>query len=403
MTDKQIRFTAQSLMEHEFCQKVLLDAMDIKNKGKSFLEKDAGYDLTEQEFYTFNVFYTLHDLLMLCEQLENGVLFLSSFSPSKKMKDLGVTRWSQLHYNIENYLIRTRSISDRVLKLCNCVFNLGIDRRQCKFHIITTHKKIAEKDIVTEIKKINGIIDKYKQKRDNIIHHSSYRDDMELNELGLFHLVLSGKIKPPKEDNKFLSEIARVSKRITKKVVDKNTEEFQAFNISLFEKINKLLVLSDVQYQQEAKLIAISQIISSGKSLRNLVSKKPKDPDISDAEQTKCANLLFNKENQDLTNFIIEFFTISADKIIIKLITSPTFDDFIYAVNGYNIKAKTDIEINEFPEKKWTKKTIQEGDKTEEPSYTGITSLGDILLNDKALKNLRTTYNNFKIKLNAIK
>ncbi len=123
MNQSQLRL--ENIANHDFVKTSFSNAVEITEKLQtgSIAKVEVEYvrELDEYEFYIIEVGHKLAHLLNLCEQLVHAVLFLSAFTPTKRMKEVGITRANHVQYNVENYLIRTQSFHDRVLKLTsNC-------------------------------------------------------------------------------------------------------------------------------------------------------------------------------------------------------------------------------------------------------------------------------------------
>ena len=233
MNQSQIAF--QRLTSHQLTKSALKKGFDIQSKlvdVKNITMVDVSFsrEPDEYELYVIKVGHTLIHLLLNCEQLIQCILFLSIFSPTKEMKEHGITQSHILQYNIENYLIRTQSIYDRILNLINIVFRLGISPRKCTDKAVSKNIDLKETDIPSKLQKLNNLLSKYKLERNVIVHHKSYQED-ELRKIEMYHLLISKNEQIKSPDYKFFQIIA---KDLTQEFITRKSEEFEQFNETLF-------------------------------------------------------------------------------------------------------------------------------------------------------------------------
>ena len=230
----------KNITSHIFVELGFGNAVDVSKKlytgSISKVEPEYLRDPDEYEFYVMEVGHTLAHLLNLCEQLIHSALFLTSFSQTKRMKNAGITRASQLQYNVENYIIRSQSLHDRVLKLVNAVFHLGLRPQDCRHRTITKNTHVRITDIPSNLKKIRKLVDQYRQDRNIVIHHESYQED-DLRKLEMFYLVQSLENDQKPTDYEIPPYVTR---NLSKKIVDQKTEEYDHFNVTAFTELELL-------------------------------------------------------------------------------------------------------------------------------------------------------------------
>jgi len=146
------------------------------------------------------------------------------------MREAGITRAGHLQYNIENYLIRTQSLHDRVLKLVNVVFHLGLHPRDCRHDTISENIHVEITDVPVKLKSIRKLLERYKKERNIVIHHESYNED-DLRKLEMFYLVQENEDQSDPGDQELFQYASR---DLTRKTVIQKTDEFDQFNESLF-------------------------------------------------------------------------------------------------------------------------------------------------------------------------
>ena len=238
----------ENIVSHGFVEHGFGNAIDISKNlyTGSIVEAEPEYlrDPNEYEFYIMEVGHTLAHLLSLCEQLIHSGLFLTSFTPTNRMKEAGITRASHLQFNVENYIIRTQSFLDRVLKVVNAVFHLGLHPRNCRYSTITKNANVKITEIPPNLKKIRKIVDKYKQERNIVIHHESYQED-DLRKLEMFYLAQKTVNGPKHIDPDIFPYAIR---NLSRKIVDQKTKEFDQFNVAVYKELELSFNLLQPKY-----------------------------------------------------------------------------------------------------------------------------------------------------------
>lgn len=256
MNQSQIAF--QELTSHKLTQTAFKKAVEVTSKLQigsiALVKAEFSREPDEYKFFVIEVGHTLAHLLSSCEQMMQAVIFLSAFSPTKKMKTHGITRSHHLQYNIENYLIRTQSIYDRILKLVNAVFHLGIAPHDCRHDTIARNLHVKVTDVPAKLQKLKKLLEKYRQDRNVVIHHESYQED-ELRKIEMFHLLLSKQDEAELPDHDMFQMVAR---DLTRKFLQRKCEEFEQFNeavsramVSLFDSLeSKYKELQELLYKK---------------------------------------------------------------------------------------------------------------------------------------------------------
>jgi len=241
----------KKLVEHGFVKRSFSDAVKIAQKlqtgSLTTVEVEYVREPDEYEFYVIQVGHTLAHLLGLCEQLVHAVAFLSSFAPTKKMKSVGITRASHLQYNIENYLIRTQSFHDRVLKLVNAVFHLGLRPQDCRHDTITKNLHVKVTSVPATLQSIRKLIGRYRQERNTIIHHEGYQEDA-LRKLEMYYLARD-------RDSSIQERFLYVARNLTREFVNQKMEEFDSFNEEIFRQLE--LLFDELQPQYETRMTSL--------------------------------------------------------------------------------------------------------------------------------------------------
>jgi len=179
--------TALSNIEtHELLKELAKDATQYLS-DKEFeifdIELPESIELDELEYYIHNVgFYTTY-FIKWCKQLEMGVDFLSNFDYKYKSD---FNRIDHLIYNIENYIIRFQSVSDRLLQTINSVFHLTIDEGNVSNNIIMTNLKVTRTSVPSKFSPIKKYLKILYDDRNTVVHRHSYLEK-ELRKFELFY------------------------------------------------------------------------------------------------------------------------------------------------------------------------------------------------------------------------
>jgi len=201
------------------------------------LEKDP--DFPEFEYYIHNTgFYSVH-LLELCKQLENALELFSNFNYSNKE----ISRGDHITYNIENYIIRLSSLTDRILQTINAVFHLGIDEKDVNERVIIKNIKVSRTETTKHFNEFRKTLNDYSGERNTIVHRHSYLDN-QLRQIQMFyHLDFSKKLLKEKPYFKHFRK-----KKLTDFIKERK-EEYHKTNESCFESM--LPIFNDLNSQYE--------------------------------------------------------------------------------------------------------------------------------------------------------
>jgi hypothetical protein len=211
-------------------------------------ELPSDIELTEYQYYIQKVGFYLVHTNSWCKQLDLAIEFLSNFDYSQKK----ATRAEHLIYNVENYLIRLKSVHDRVLQLVNAVFHLCINEANVNHGIIVSNYKIQHRpEILRAIKKLSKFLDKHEQIRHTLIHRHSLMD-RNLKKLELFYLNNFEYI----DDENIVQTYKYVRTEHLKRFLSNKKQEFGDINNELSELVSQLFTLLNDEYERQKKALA---------------------------------------------------------------------------------------------------------------------------------------------------
>jgi hypothetical protein len=170
----------------------------------------------------------LAHVLTICQQLEHSALYFSSFSPTQKMKKAGITRQGHLLYCIENYIVRTQSMYDRLLRLIDRVFEIYNPSHMISHQLIISNSHVRNTSIPNKLEKLRKVIKTYYYDRNAIVHERQFLED-DIRELECY-TILSTSEGPLKGHIDLIDEANYLAKQIVKN----KTKEFSKVNHDSF-------------------------------------------------------------------------------------------------------------------------------------------------------------------------
>ncbi len=187
-------------------------------------------DPDEHEFYLLGVGKALVEVLTCCEHLQNIPLLLSNYHETPSMKRAGINRQRHIVFHIESYIIRVQGIFDRVLKLMDAVFHLLNDPKNCRPHIILKNVKVKHHDpVLSAVKKLEKLLDRYAAQRNEVIHAGSFQED-RLRVLEMYYVLENAERVEGKQPSR---DYAGLKSEMSREIVTEKKKEFTAFNAEL--------------------------------------------------------------------------------------------------------------------------------------------------------------------------
>ena len=246
--------TYKSLNNHPFVSTSLSYAMRIVAlivKKGTLLKTKHEYKrlLSRSEYYCISVGTALSYVLSVCRQLEHSVLFFSSFSPTRKMKNAGIKRHDHIVYCVENYIIRTQSMYDRLLRLIDTVFELYNPSHLISHELVIRNTHVKHSSIPDKLKKFRKVIKDYYRDRQLIIHETGLLED-QLHRLDAYTILLTS--EGPMKGNKALIEEAN---NLIRKIVKNKTKEFSAVNHDSFIVLGDIFTDLEKEYKSKRNIL----------------------------------------------------------------------------------------------------------------------------------------------------
>ena len=233
------------IIGHKFTQRLLNDS-EIISKGRKFKLTDIELEnpeFSEYEFYIHNTgFYYIH-FLELCRQLENAIILLSNFRYDNKTE---ISRGDHLTYNIENYIIRLTSITDRTLQVINAVYHLCVDEKDVNERVIINNLKVSRTKLPKHFNEFKKSLKDYAGERNTIVHRHSFINK-QLRKIQIFyHKELT---KGMLADKDIAVGFKEVRKGVLTKFISDRKKEFHATNETCFKTLVPILDILDEQYE----------------------------------------------------------------------------------------------------------------------------------------------------------
>ena len=138
--------------------------------------------------------------------MKSAVELLSNFRFNSKN---GISRAEHLTYNVENYIIRLTSLTDRILQTINAVLYLGINEKDINERVIINNLKVTMTSLPKSFNEFRKILQSYVGDRNSIVHRHSYlKKELHIIEM-LYHTQLSKKMLNDKDKAENLKEIRK--------------------------------------------------------------------------------------------------------------------------------------------------------------------------------------------------
>ncbi len=131
---------------------------------------------TSTEKYHVNCWRTCKAISTSLEKLEIAeecVGFSYKIVPPNKESNIG----NYIEFHIENYMIRSRAVYDRILIFTNYLCDIGTSKEYINHNAIITNQKVIEFGLESKLKLVNKACSTYRTSRNTIIHHDKYENE----------------------------------------------------------------------------------------------------------------------------------------------------------------------------------------------------------------------------------
>lgn len=235
LTELAMHPFAQGVLEKaDDVRKRLIDGSPMSTTPKFKSEPD------EHEFYLLRTSACLIEVLNCCQQLGHIPVYLSNHRRTPAMEKVGINRHAAIVYHLENYIVRTQGLLDRVLKLVDAVFHLTNDPRNCRYEIITRNVKVQVSNIPDSIRGLKRLADRYSKDRNQIVHHGQFDED-SLRRLEFYFLLERLQRISPKGEassvREYIQDHVNEILRLKKKEFVEFNREIAASVVQIFDKL----------------------------------------------------------------------------------------------------------------------------------------------------------------------
>ena len=242
---------------HPFSVDVLTRGQDaskmLGDRSRAKVVPNYTRDPDEHEFFLLRVAGCLVEVLNCCHQLNHIPVYLRNHRQTSAMTKTEINRHSLIVYHIENYLIRTQSILDRVLKLVDAVFHLLNDPRNCRFDVVVKNVKVEVSDVPESIKSLRKLLSRYSAARNEVVHEHSIKED-DLRVLDLYFLLERWEQISPRMKRDSAAELIT---DMTKEIIWKKKREFSKFNKELAVSIAQIFEKLAQIYSREERALRL--------------------------------------------------------------------------------------------------------------------------------------------------
>lgn len=194
--------------------------------------------LRPDEEYARRSLVSASELLIVCDQMSYAVEFLSGFRLRNMPSGDLITHHDYIVYHLENHLIRTGSVLDRVLLLVNIIFQLGVPEKECRFSVIADNEHVASTPTADALRAIQKTIAPYQGQR-NLVIHRRRLSDANLTPLELYSAFQ--KSESTVSDDDVTENLFHFYKTEADRFVKTKKEELWEFNSEAFLAVFKLL------------------------------------------------------------------------------------------------------------------------------------------------------------------
>lgn len=151
-------------------------------------------------------------------------------------------------FHVENYLIRSRSVYDRILIFVNYLCDIQMAKEYVNHNSILTNRKVEQAGLKEVIKRVRKACEVYRLERNSVVHHDSYNDD-HLNWVDTAlkaKKILSGKLDPIGLNDRHVTDAAAAFLAEKMEEFKKNSETIEC---AVFDFLNDAQIVYDQRAQ----------------------------------------------------------------------------------------------------------------------------------------------------------
>ena len=161
---------------HSISKTIRLDADHPILKGDGRIKGKEVECRSALEHYIFQCCQALSRISFSIENSKISIAYIkSSFETHPDIE--GLTAVDFLQHSIENFIVRSHSIFDRVLIFANRLCHIGLSNDAVSYKAIIYNDHIISHNLVPALKKIKKTCTKYVYQRNSIIHHRGYQNE----------------------------------------------------------------------------------------------------------------------------------------------------------------------------------------------------------------------------------
>ncbi len=233
--------TADELRAHPFSKTLLNAARPLVAAEHAFEQEHPGGEWVpdELEFYVLRAADRWALLLSHCEQLSHGLLFFSTYRHTAPATRGGASRHKYLRYMIENYIVRTQTLYDLVLKLVDAVFHLTNADRQCRHDTIVRNLKVARTELPAALKRLQKKVKEFGEARNMVVHQGGFQEP-DLYRLELFAELEEDFARSGEEIPARFAFVPDARQEMSRDLIRNRKRKYSRFNSAVFELLSLL-------------------------------------------------------------------------------------------------------------------------------------------------------------------
>ena len=192
--------------------------------------------LSPAEDYVRNCMLSAGELVTACDQLQYAPVYLSGYHRRSTADGSLITRADHVAYQVENFMIRLGTVTDRALKLVNVVFQLGIQPKECRWSVVAENAHVAPTAVRKRLDAIEQAVRPHRAARNRIVHQERYSDE-QLKKWEVFFVLE----KSCAESDPLIRRYRTFYKTMADRDVRSRREELSVLSNGVSDRIARLL------------------------------------------------------------------------------------------------------------------------------------------------------------------